>query len=182
MLNNLNSPKIHFVKKGDRFYNSRDNHFYKSIVHANYERDLAKLKKAMTSHPVLKECEIYTITENDLFNEYSAQTTDVVLSGSYFANKLEHLDSKLPTISQVSKNMHKRAVGVVNELKPLTSHYKDFLKKEEDRTDYVLGHYEEFMRNMCDIQIYEMEEFNKVFKAFRTSKKSILGIANKTIK
>ena len=140
-----NSPKIHFVKKDGRFYNSRDNHFYKSIVHANYEKDLPKLKQAMNLHPILRECEVHTITEIELFNEYSAQTTDVVLSGSYFANKLEHLDSKLPTISQVSKNMHKRAVGVVNELKPLTSHYKDFLNKEEDRTDLVLGHYEEFL-------------------------------------
>lgn len=182
MNNTQNSPKIYFVKKDNRFYNSRDNHFYESIVHANYERDLPKLKLAMKNHPILRECEIHVITENDLFYEYASQTTDVVLSGAYFANKLEHLDCKLPTISQVSKNMHKRSVGTINELKPLTVHYNEFLKKEEDRTDDIMANYEEYIRYFVNVKIHEMPEYLEIFDAFKKDKKSILGIARKVNK
>lgn len=179
-MSNNNSPKAYLITKDGKFYNSKDEYFYSNIVNANYERNKKKLEAFMILNPVFFQgCEILEMREDDLFEAFCNETTKTVLAGSYFADHLKNLDCKLPTISQVSKNMHKKMVIAIEELKPISSQFIEFLKKEEERTDEVMGVYGEFIQNVSTIEIFEMKEFNTVFKAFKKNKKSILGIAEK---
>jgi hypothetical protein len=177
---NDNSPKVYMITKDGKFYNSKDEYFYSNIVNANYEKNKKKLEIFMALNPVFFEnCTVFETTENKLFEAFCNETTKTVLAGSYFADHLKNLDYKLPTISQVSKNMHKKMIIAIEELRPISSQFIQFLKKEEERTDDVMGIYGEFIQNVSRIQIFDMKEFNVVFEAFKKDKKSILGIAKK---
>ena len=58
----------------------------------------------------------------------------------------------------------------------------NFLEKEEDRTDEIMGHYGEFIQNISEVHIDQMKEYNKVFRVMKTDKKSIVGLADKILK
>ena len=178
----MSSPKVYFITKDGKFYNSKDKMFYSNIVNANYDKNKKGIEFLVENNPFFKGCEIEEVLEEDLFFMYQDITVKAVLAGSYFSELLVSLDMRLPTISQVGKNMHKMMNNAINALKPITSHYKDFLKKEEDRTDEIMGHYGEFIQNISEVHIDQMKEYNKVFRVMKTDKKSIVGLADKILK
>lgn len=179
----MSSPKVYFIKNEEgKFYNSRDKHFYNDLINANYDKNKKGIEQQLIINPIFKDCFIHEISEEDLVIHFMNQTTKTVLAGSYFSRHLTELDSKLPTISQMNKNIHKKMNICINDLKPLTSHYIDFLKQQEDRTDDVMGHYEEFIHLFSSVKIEEMPVINALIKAYKQNDKPMIGIAKKILK
>jgi len=178
----MNSPKIYFLQNSEgKFYNSKEKTFYSSVLNANYERDYPKMKLILNL-PQFQGCIIYEITEDDFRILLECETTRVILAGQYFVQLLQQLDMKLPTISQLGKNMHKKCKAVIDELTPLTRWHQTFIKNEEERTDEVQGNYQEYIENMAKIEIFQCAEVTAILKAYHKDRSSILGIANKILK
>jgi len=178
----MNSPKIYFLKNSDgKFYNSKEKTFYSSILNANYERDKPKMQ-AILSLPQFQCCEVHEITEENFRILMGCETTRVILAGQYFVQLLEQFDMKLPTISQVGKNMHKKCKTVIDELTPMTDWHRSFIRKDEDNTDEIQGYYQEYIETMAKIEIFQCAEVTAILKAYHKDRDSILGIAKKILK
>jgi hypothetical protein len=176
-----NSPKIYFIEKEGRFYNSRDGVWYSTFVLANYERNKKDLESIL-NFDKFKGCNIYETTEDNFINEMATATTDLVIAGAYFCQLLEQYACKLPTISQVNKTMYQKCKNAIEVLQPFSSMHKDFLKAKEDLTDDVTGHYAEYVSNISKTKIYQMGEVNSVLNAYRGDRSSIIGIAKKVLR
>lgn len=178
----MNSPKIYFLKNAEgKFYNSRDRAFYSNIANANFERDLNTMKFIVKLDEFVN-CEIHEMTEFDFQQHLASETTRVVLAGQYFAQILEQLNMKLPTISQVGKNMHKKIKIALDELTPMTSLHRDFINSKESQTDEVQGHYQEYIETLAKVQIHESAEVTAILNAYFKDRTSILGITKKILK
>lgn len=176
------SPKIYFLQNSEgRFYNSKHKTFHNSVLNANYERDKVKMKELLEL-PQFQGCEIYEISEENFRILMGCETTRVILAGQYFVQLLVQLDMKLPTISQVGKNMHKKCKIVIDELTPMTDWHRKFIKGQEDHTDEIQGHYQEYIETMATIEIFQCAEVTAILKAYHKDKASILGITKKILK
>lgn len=179
-----NSPKLHFLKNAEgKFYNSTDKTFYESIVNANYEKKEGNVKLLLEMGlDRFQGCQVHTITENDFRVEMSNQTTKLVLVGELFIRSLVKLAVKIPTISQVNKNLYQKCKVAIDALKPFEKFHKDFIDQKEDATDEVQGHVEEYITEMAKVEIYDMPGLLTVIKAYNKSKPSMLGTAKKVLK
>ena len=177
-----NSPKIHFVKnKEGKFYNARLKIFESNVIHGSYERDF-KIANAYLGIERFKDCEVFTMTELEFLENLASKTTNVVLSGSYFAEQLKELGFKLPTISQVGKTMYQKCKSALETLTPFTKMHIDFISKQEDKTDEVRGCYEEFISEACKVQIFQTAEVTALLKAYQLDRKSSMGMAKKILR
>lgn len=180
-MNSSNSPKIHFIKNIDGwFYNAREDQWYSNFIHANYERDLVQIKKYL-SLDKFSACEIHTITEEDFQIALASKTTNVVLAGSYFAEQLKELMFKLPTISQVNKNMYAKCKYALELLEPFTKMHLEFIERKEDDTDEVRGYYQEYLHEMSKVEIFQTGEVASILKAYQIDRKSLTGVAKKVL-
>lgn len=180
-MNKEQSPKIYFIKNIDgQYYNAREKQFYSNFIHANYEKDL-KLISSYLTLPNFADCEIETMTEHDLMEEMASKTTNCVLAGSYFAELLKELMFKLPTISQVNKTMYQKCKVSLETLTPFTSLHLEFLKRKEEDTDDVRGHYQEFIHEASKVEIFQTAEVVALLKAYQIDRKSLLGVAKKVL-
>ncbi len=57
--------------------------------------------------------------------------------------------------------------------------FKEFLAKKEDATYDVQGVYDEYINTLSKIEMWEMEEFNELVKAYKKDRNSTLGFARK---
>ncbi len=174
------SPKIFFITKDGKFYNSRDKHFYESIVHANYERKREVLDELIKIDRFVG-CEVYVTTEENLMNELATMTTDLVIAGEYFNRLLEKYACKVPTISQVNKTMYQKCKQAIESLKPFSKMHKNFIDHKEDLTDDVSGYYGEYIQNMASIKIYQTKEISALIEAYHLDRNSMIGITKKII-
>lgn len=176
----MNSPNIYFIRNNEgKFYNAREKQFYSNIVNANFERDKKVLDDLLHR---FHGCGIYETTENEFMQEMASITTNLVLSGSYFAELLNKHACKIPTISQVNKTMYQKCKIALDTLKPFTSLHSDFIDKKEEETDDVRSHYEQFIKEMSDVEIYQMGEVVSILQAYKIDKQSILGITKKVLR
>lgn len=177
-----NSPKIHFIKKDGKFYNSRNQSYESNIIHANYERETNGLKMLLTLDR-FKGAEIHTITEHDFFELMASKTTTVILSGSYFREQLIELSLKLPTISQVGKTMYQKCKVAIESLAPISTMYEEgFIKHKEDETDEVRGLYAEYIAEAVKVQIYQCKEVTSLIRAYFIDRNSMMGMTVKILK
>ena len=176
------SPKIYYLKRGDRFYNSKEDYFYESITNANYEKTPQAVQAIINTYPEFSDCEIYSITEDDLFFTMCEQTAHAAIAGAYFAQQLVFLDCRLPTISQVNKILHKKLTTAIDALWPFTAYHKDFLKKAEDNTDDAMGNLSEVIFRLSKYTISDMKDLILLLDGYDNDKKSMLGIAKKVKK
>jgi hypothetical protein len=175
----MSSPKLFFLKKGDKFYNAKQQLFFSSITNGSYEKTRPAVESLIANFDKFKGCEVHVITEDALFEEYCGVTTRTVLAGAYFSEQLTELDDCLPTISQVGKNMHKKINHAIDALHPLSAYKQGFLKVEEDNTDAAMGYLGEFIHKMAKIKMDDMQDFIIVLDGFIADRKSIVGIAKK---
>ena len=178
----MNSPKIYFLQNSEgKFYNSKEKIFYSVVLNANYERDYSKMQSILKL-PQFQGCSIHEMTEENFRILMGCETTRVILAGQYFVQLLEQFDLKLPTISQIGKNMHKKCKSVIDELTPMTSWHRNFIKREEDQTDEIQGYYQEYIETMAKIEIFQCAEVTAILKSYHKDRDSILGIAKKILK
>lgn len=175
-----NSPKIYFITKDGKFYNSRDKHWYSTITHANYERSRVVLDELIKIDRFIGS-EVYVTTEEDLMNEMATMTTDLVIAGEYFSGLLEKYSFKIPTISQVNKTMYQKCKLAIECLKPFSKMHKAFLEQKEDLTDDVSGYYGEYVQALSSVKIYETKELSNIIEAYHLDRDSIVGIAKKIL-
>jgi hypothetical protein len=175
------SPKLYFLKNSEgKFFNSKYKNF-STILNANYERDKVRMQSILNL-PQFQGCEIHEMTEENFRILMGCETTRVILAGQYFVQLLEQFDMKLPTISQIGKNMHKKCKSVIDELTPMTIWHKSFIKSQEDQTDEVQGFYQEFIETMATIELFQCAEVTAIMKAYHKDKASMLGITKKILK
>jgi len=176
----MNSPKMYFITKDGKFFNSRDNHWYSNHIHANFERKKEGLE-ALLKTDKFKECEIFTTTEDEFMGEMARLTTDLVISGEYLTNRLEKLAFKLPTISHVNKILYQKLKVAIECLKPFSKMHKEFLEVKEDFTDDVSAYYANYIQSVSSVEIYETTDIVAIIEAYHKDKKSITGIAKKIL-
>lgn len=175
-----NSPKIYFITKNGKFYNSRDKHWYSTFTHANFERKREVLDEII-KFDRFEGCEVYVTTEQEFMNEMATATTDIVIAGAYFSSLLEKFVFKLPTISQVNKTLYQKCKSAIDILKPFSKMHQEFLEAKEDITDDVSGHFAEYISNISKTQIYQTGEINSIIQAYNIDRKSIVGVAKKIL-
>lgn len=177
----MNSPKIYFIQKDGKFYNSRDKYWYTSFVNANYERS-RKILDELIKMPKFEGCEVYETTEENFMNELATVTTDLVIAGEYFNRLLEKHACIIPTISQVNKVMYQKCKLAIETLKPFTKMHTEFIKAQEDLTDDVSGYFGEFIQALGAIRIYQTKEITAIIEAYQKDRDSIIGIAKKVLR
>jgi hypothetical protein len=176
-----NSPKLYFITKDGKFYNSRDKFYYPSMTNANYERKRDVLDELIKFDKFIG-CEVYVTTEEDLMNEFATMTTDLVIAGEYFSGLLEKYSFKIPTISQVNKVMYQKCKQAIECLKPFSKMHKAFLEQKEDLTDDVSGYYGEYVQALSSVKIYQTKEISAIIEAYHMDRDSMIGIASKILK
>lgn len=180
MREQLNSPKIYFITKDNKFYNIREKQWYSAVVNATFDKD-KKIMNQLIEMPKYIGCSLHIITEHEFMQEMASQTTNLVIAGEYFHRLLFNLTARIPTISQVNKVMSMKCKNTIDVLFPFSNMHKDFIEQEEEKTDEVQGHYAEYINEMSNVQIFEMGEVVAIIKAYHKDRKSILGIAKKTL-
>jgi hypothetical protein len=174
------SPKIYFIIRDGKFYNSRDKHWYSTFIHANFERKREVLDEIIKFDKFIG-CEVYVTSEEYFMNEMATATTDIVIAGEYFSRLLELYCFKLPTISHINKTLYQKCKSVIEVLKPFCKMHKDFLDAKEDLTDDVSGHLAEYLNNISKVKIYQTGEINSIIDAYNLDRKSIVGVAKKIL-
>lgn len=170
------SAKIHFLKRDNKFYNSKDETWYSNILNANYDRDFNKMKLVVKLFP---NSEIHTVTEEDFMQELAMITTNAVLAGSYFAEILKKINYTIPTISRCNKLVYQKCKNAIDALEPFSKFNKEFVNRKEDETDEVSGHLQEYLSLLSDVEVYKTAEVVEILKAYKKDRASILGIVKK---
>ena len=176
-----NSPKIYFITKDGKFYNSIDKYYYPSMFNANCSRNRHALVKLINEVEQFKDCEIYETTEQELMEQHQARITGLVMAGEYFCKQLEFFAYSIPTISQVNKNLHQKCKIAIEALKPFSSIHKEFLEVTEDLTDDVSGWYAEFIQAVGSVKIYETKDISATIDVYHQSQSSVMGIVKKVL-
>lgn len=178
-----NSPKLYFLKnKENKFLNGKDKSFYSNIINATYEKKEQTVIDIIKYLPSYSDCEVHEITEHDFMEAMANETTKCVVVGAYLSNILTKLDDKLPTISQLNKNLHNKLKNTIDSLIPFTSMYNDFIKHKEDQTDEVSGHIAEYLYQVSKPEIYLSGELTGIIEAYLIDRDSVVGISKKILK
>lgn len=176
------ASKIYFLKNSEgKFFNSKDDVYYSEMINANYEKDLSKMREVLKMSK-FQDCEIHQSTDHELWEQMATHTTDLVLVGTYFQNLLFRVACRMPTISQVNKNMYQKLKVAIDCLKPFSSWNDGFIEAKEDQTDEVAGHMMEFFHELSGIKIHECAEVTEILKCYKADRKSILGVTTKVRK
>ena len=177
-----NSPKIHFLKHANgKFLNIRENFLYESFVHASHDKNI-KVAEGLIQHENYREYTVFTITEEEFLQELASLTTETVISGAYFVSLLTKFSVKLPTISQINKNLYNKCKNLLKDMEVLTKMHGEFLAKKEDTTDDVSGYFSGFINEVSKVQIYQTAEVTALLKAYQTDRESLLGITRTVLK
>ena len=67
-------------------------------------------------------------------------------------------------------------------IKAEQEHYDKFFEKESDSTDHVYQVFENFIKRISKVPIYDMENICYMIDAYDKDKKSMNGIANKILR
>ena len=105
--------------------------------------------------------------------------TTSVMSCQIALNQLESI-KHTPYYKQSLKN---KINAVLPELiKKESEHFDKFFETDSDATDVVYKVFEDFIKKICTIPIYDMESLSIVIDAFNKDKKSIEGICKKILR
>lgn len=122
---------------------------------------------------------IIPTTELEFTEAVATETTNVSIQMDSLAARLDRIAYSLPTMSGVNKSLKNFIVNTSVKLKSVNPQFKEFLAKKEDATYDVQGVYDEYINTLSKIEMWEMEEFNELVKAFKHDKSSTLGFARK---
>jgi hypothetical protein len=173
-----NAP-LYFLrsKETGRFYNAITKKFALSIVNATYDIDIVAVQKLVETVDNFKNCEIITVTENELFDHYALTTSNACLVGAYFSQMLVRLEDKLPTVSEVNRGMRFKINSMVKTLSPFTNYYEYFLETEENFTEEISGDLSEFFHLMSMVEIGEdMREVNALLRNKQKQDRTMLEL------
>lgn len=67
-------------------------------------------------------------------------------------------------------------------IKAEQDHYDKFFDKDDKATAQVYGVFEDFLKKIATVPIYDMENIGLIIDAYNKDKKSIEGIVNKILK
>ena len=119
-------------------------------------------------------------TTDDAFTEAVAtETTNVSIQMDSLATRLDRIAYSLPTMSGLNKSLKNFLVNTSVKLKNANPQFKEFLDKKEDATYDVQGVYDEYINTLSKIEMWEMEEFTELVKAYKKDRNSTLGFARK---
>ena len=176
------SPKIYFIQNQEgKFYNSKDKVWYSNIINANYDRKKQEVQKVLEL-PVFKECTVYETTEEHYIVSLQYLTAKTVLSISYALQNLSELDSKLPLISQVNKNLHSKLKLAKEACLPFIRMRDELVESNEDLHDDLSGLYQEYITEFSKAEVFNMRDLIDIKQAYDKSPESINGIAKKILK
>jgi hypothetical protein len=176
------SPKIYFIQNQEgKFYNGRFKTWETYFSQASYEKNKATIMEYLKS-PRHKDNTCFETTEAEVMEQLAKNTTDLIIAGNYFKDRLVDLSCRIPTISQVNKNLFKSCKNTGELLKPFSKFYKQFLEQKEEDTDDVSGHFAEYIQKVSSVEIYQMGEINSIIEAYFIDRKSVVGIAKKILK
>jgi hypothetical protein len=176
------SPKIYFLQRiaDSKFYNSRQKTYFTSPVNANYERDRKGIEFLINTS--FKEHQVYETTEDEFWELMAMTTSDLVIAGSYFAERLNNLACIIPTISQVNKTTYQKCKNAIEALKPFTKWKENFLASKEETTDDVSGLFSEMLFEFGKVEVYEAQRITAVLQAYKKDRESIMGITKKILR
>jgi hypothetical protein len=80
------------------------------------------------------------------------------------------------------QTLKQKAKTFLDELIKVEKIYNDFFDAKEESTVAVYDVYDNFMKEMAQVPIYDMESIAYVLQAYRKDPKSIQGITKKILK
>ena len=166
--------------KEDRFLNiDSKNPFYTDVFwRASYFSSEKIAKQIIDKSGVLGLIIVLT-TELEFTEAIATETTNVSIQMDSLAVRLDRIAYSLPTMSNLNKQLKNFLVNTSVKLKNANPQFTEFLSKKEDATYDVQGVYDEYINTLSKIEMWEMEEFSELIKAFKKDKKSTLGFARK---
>jgi len=177
-----NSPKIYIIQRNDgKYYNHKEKWFTSKLCLSSYSPkriDASGLIKLAS----LIDCEVKEITEEDWTRDMASITTATVIKLDSIRKSLDDIRYMLPTISGLNRNLKNFLTKSSEQLKMVTPIFKEFVEKEEDKTDDVKMVYDEFISELASLEFWDYKNMTTMIKSYKKDPKSINGICNKILK
>lgn len=177
------SAKLYLIKnESGKYFNAAKNYYSELYIGATYATSDQKARDIINAFG-LKNHTIDIVTEEDYMTSIASKTVKVIIQMDSLRRELDEIRYNMPTISGLNKNSANFLKNTSNHLmgisKPL---FDEFVKKKEETTDDVQGNYEEFINELSKIELYDCGELTLILKALKKDRKSIVGIAKKTMR
>lgn len=123
--------------------------------------------------------EVIQVTELEFTESLATQTTKLTIMLDATRAELETIKFRLPTVSNLNRNLGNFLKNTSQKIKDLNPHFRDFEKLKEDQTFEILGIYDAFVEEIAKTELYYCLEITEILKAYRKDRSSILGITRK---
>jgi hypothetical protein len=105
--------------------------------------------------------------------------THITISSQVLSFHLTNLKAE----GYFKQSLAKTATNFINQLKVVEWKYFDnFFKKGEDSTVVVYETYDNFLKTVSSVPIWEMDNITRILEAYKKSPESIEGIVKKILK
>jgi hypothetical protein len=177
------SAKLYLIQNEDgKYYNAAKNYYTELYISATYATTMQKATDIINAFG-LKNHSVTIVTEEEFTTSLASKTVKLIIQMDFIRRELDELRWNVPTISGLNKTLCNFLKNTSNQLmrisKPM---FDEFVRKKEDTTDDVRGNYEEFINEISKIEMYDCSELTLILKAFKKDRKSMLGIAKKTMR
>lgn len=123
--------------------------------------------------------EVIQVTELEFTESLASQTTKLTIMLDATRAELETIRFRLPTVSNLNRNLGNFLKNTSQKIKDLNPHFRDFEKHKEDQTFEILGLYNGFIDEVAKTELYYCHEVAEILKAYHKDRSSILGITRK---
>ncbi|MCP1996631.1 hypothetical protein [Flavobacterium sp. HSC-61S13] len=179
--NKETQPNLIIIKKGELYYNGPDNHFYTQLANATWCKNPAQALAIIQSRNLIGAVPV-KISEHDYTYAKANAMTKIILLSETLSKYLHEVGSNLPTKSQVNKLAAKQMKLTSQQLMLINPDFNHFLKVREDDTFDVLGHFEAFIQELSQVELYDTPNLTGILQAYKKDPKSVIGICKKILK
>lgn len=170
--------KLFMIKSSNgEYFNGNTRTFEKKMYLGTYARSEQKAKEVIDYFKIRGE--VIEVTELEFTESLASQTTKLTIMLDATRTELEAIRYRLPTVSNLNKNLGNFLKNTSQKLKDLNPHFKDFEKQKEDQTFEVLGYYQDMINEVSKTELYNSHEIAEVLRAYHKDRSSILGIVKK---
>lgn len=159
------------------FYNGQTQTWEKRMYLGTYALSKNKAEEVLLFYEL--DAQVIQVTELEFTESLASQTTKLTIMLDATRSELEAIRFRLPTISNLNRNLGNFLKNTSQKLKDLNPHFRDFEKQKEDQTFEVLGFYENFISEVSKTELYYCHEVAEILKAYHKDRSSILGITRK---
>jgi len=141
----------------------------------NFEKNITYLNKIGT----FGELKMYQTSAFEYLASSSIETTSTIITLDITSKRLEIARDMVPGVSEATKEVRKSMLNTSGKLKFISPMFENCADNNSDFTYDNRASYEEMIDHAASFEMWELQDINEIFKAYKNNKKTLLGSAKR---